>query len=135
MFDTKIMTAETETELLHEAGFAESQKSAKRKAIEKMILDTFAILDPSGLNTDRFKEQIGSLNNEAFTRWIQSMKAEKEFVSFEAIVYENEPTLDQIEKAAAFLKLPLDEHVFFKDHKTSDGADVRGRSSCSVGLM
>lgn len=135
MFDTVITTAETETELLHEAGFAESQKSAKRKAIEKMILDTFAILDPTGLNTNRFKEQIGGLTNEAFARWIQSMKAEREFVSFEAIAYENEPSLDEVERAAAFLKLPLDEYVFFKDHKTSDGADVRGRSSCSVGLM
>jgi hypothetical protein len=135
MFFESLETATTRNEEVLLEAITESQKPLKRKKIESMILSTFKTLDPTGLNVEKFKETIGSLSNDDFAKLIKSFKSRKDFVTFEATAYENEPSLDLIEKAAKELSLPLDEYIYFRDKKLSNGEYSRGRSKCPTGYI
>jgi len=88
---------------------------AKRKKIETSVLETFRILDKTGRNAERYQAFFKSMSDAQFEKWVKSFLADKDENFFlECMPYDSEPSLEEIEKAAKYLKIPLKETVTFR---------------------
>jgi len=86
----------------------------KRKLIEEKVLKSFKLLDKTGLNEKTYKTFFKSLDDKQFTKWADSFfKDEEENFFLEVLPYKTEPKMADIKKAADYLKIPLNEYVYF----------------------
>lgn len=86
--------------------------ATKRKKIMTMICKTMDILDPSGANSERVKKQYAHLSDKEFDKVIRKFFNDpKKNFYLEFIDFSREISMDNIEKAAEYLKVPLMEHV------------------------
>lgn len=84
----------------------------KRNKIEALVYRTFDLLDPSGRNTTKYKELLGSMSDKKFDEFIKYLLAnENEYLTFEVVDYEIDLDLKNIRKAAELLKIDLFEYV------------------------
>lgn len=97
-----------------------------RKKVEKLIYDTLDKLEPSGLNTKKYKEIFSKMSDKEFVAYFQKMKDDDTMhLYIENDLYgKNQITMDTIKDAANFLGLPLEEYVYLR-HKSKDGKPVR----------
>jgi hypothetical protein len=104
----------------------------KRKKIEKTVIDTFSILDKSGVNAKRYMDLFKSMSDTQFEAYAKRIAKDPNFnYQLEIIPFDREPTLDDIKEAADYLKLPLEEYVYHY-HEGRDG--LRTREKVPVGL-
>lgn len=95
--------------------FTKSEFAKKRKLIEEVILQVFSLLDDTGKNTKKYKDEFDSYSDEDFHKYIYTFLSDPEKNFFlEVSPYDNEPILADIEKAANYLKVPLEEVVYLK---------------------
>lgn len=86
----------------------------KRKEIEDKVLKTFSILDKTGENLKRYQEFFKGMDDKQFSSWINKFLKDDDFnFVLEVVPFKNEPNLKAIQKAANFLKVPLEEVVTF----------------------
>ena len=83
----------------------------KRKKIETKVLETVKLLDPSLINYNRYKKIFGSMTDAGFSKWFTEFAKSNNNFYIEVITYKNEPTVEDIFKAAKYLKCPLREKV------------------------
>jgi len=103
--------------------FSKSEFTKKRKLIMDMITTVFSILDKSGKNTKYYIEKLSTLNDDQFHKWLVGfLEDDKKNFYLEVLPYESEPTLVEIKKAADYLKVPLEEHVYFPTDGDKEGA-------------
>jgi hypothetical protein len=103
----------------------------KRKKIEDLILGLFKALDRKGKNPERYASFFKKMNDTDFEKWAKSFFTDEDENFFlDCIPYQTEPSMKDIEKAAAFLKLPLKETVSFNH---LDG--VKTKSPVPVGYL
>lgn len=97
-----------------------------RKEVEDMIYTTLSKLEVSGMNAEMYKKKLSALSDKDFLDYFKKMKNNEDFNFYVEIdLYgKNEITLESIEKAAAYLKVPLEEYVYIK-HKSPDGTPIR----------
>lgn len=97
-----------------------------RKKAEKLIIDTISAMDPSGLNSNRYKELFKSMSDKDFVEYFKKMKSseDNQFYVEMDLYGKNDITLDNIEKAAKHINVPLEEYVYIR-HKTTDGKVIR----------
>jgi hypothetical protein len=107
----------------------------KRKKIEDLIYKTFNLLDLTGLNTKKYKEYFKKMTDKDFSKWLNGFLSSDDYLQLEVLPYKNEPSFDDIEKAAAFLKVPLEEYVYYKHEGSSDGTPVRSRDKVCTGYI
>lgn len=88
----------------------------KRQKAEKMIVDTISILDKTGLNTQKYLEIFKGMSDAKFLEWI---KNNEEHLYLEVLPFKNEPSMHDIEEAAKFIDVPLEEKVIIRN----DGSD------------
>jgi len=105
----------------------------RRKAIEKKVLDTFALLEPTKDNYTKLKDFFKSMNDNKFEDWLKALKRGDANIRMEAIPHKNLPKLDNIKKAADYLKLPLEDYVYFRHQKT--GEKVRSKYKVPMGYF
>ena len=107
-----------------------------REAIEKVIYDTFDALDPTGKNTEKYKEMFAAMSNAKFESFIKEfLKDEKENFSLDITEYENDIKMEYCEKAAKVLGIPLMETVYMP-HLTMDKSNVIStKEKCLVGYF
>jgi hypothetical protein len=87
----------------------------KRKKLEDLIYNTFSILDKTGENVKKYRAKFSVMNDKEFEAWFKKFFAsEDNQFYFEIIPFKNEPKMDQLKKAANFLKIPLEEYVYKK---------------------
>ena len=93
---------------------------ANRNQIEKLIYDTFDKLDPSGLNTTKYKNMLSTLDDKAFESWMKKFLSndDEQFI-MDIIEYDTDIKLENCEAAAKVLGVPLTERVFMP-HITMD---------------
>ena len=107
-----------------------------REYIEKMIYDVFNELDPTGKNTTKYKDMLSTLDAKEFEKYMKEFLAddEEQFV-LDIVEFETKLTLDQCEKAAKVIGVPLMERVFLP-HLTMDKNNVIVTSDkCLVGYI
>ena len=79
-----------------------------RREVETLIYKTMDILDPTELNSAWYKEKFSKMSDKEFFDFFN-----QEFsLKFQMKLFEVEPKMEQIEKAAKFIKVPLMEYLY-----------------------
>lgn len=107
-----------------------------RDYIEKLIYDTFDALDPTGINTGKYKSMFADMNDKEFEKFIKDfLKNDKENFTLDLIEFENDIKMENCEKAAKVLGIPLYEYVYMP-HLTMDKKNVVvSKEKCLVGYI
>lgn len=93
---------------------------AKRQKMEKLIYDTFTALDHTGENTKKYKAMFSSMTDNQFDKFFKEFFADPtSYLILNICDYEIDLRIEDIEKAANVLKIPLFEKVAFP-HYTMD---------------
>ena len=94
-----------------------------RKQMEETIYKTFALLDTTGENTKKYKSIFSTMSDAQFDSFFkQFFKNEDEYLTLDIVTYEREPSMDDVEKAAKYLGVPLYERIAFP-HMSSDPSE------------
>lgn len=95
-----------------------------RKQIEQLIYDTFDALDPSGSNTNKYRNIFSTMNDKDFEKYMKDFLADDEenFI-LDIIEFEHSLKYEYCEAAAKVLNIPLVEYVYMP-HLTMDKKNV-----------
>lgn len=109
---------------------------ANREYIESLVYDTFDALDPTGTNTERYRALFSGMNDKEFEKFMKDfLKDEKENFTMDIIEFENDLKMDNCEKAAKVLGIPLYEYIYMP-HLTMDKSNVVvSKEKCLVGYI
>lgn len=107
-----------------------------RSYIEKIIYDTFDAIDPSRKNGDKYREMFASMDDKAFENFMKYfLNNDSENFALDITEFENDLKMENIEKAAKVLGVPLMEYVFMP-HLTMDRSHVIStKEKCLVGYF
>jgi hypothetical protein len=84
----------------------------KRKDMEELIYKVFTALDPSLTNTNKYKALFGKMSDAQFDAYFKKIFADDNiYLVLDVVDFEHDTNLDNIEKAANILKVPLMEYV------------------------
>lgn len=83
----------------------------KRKKMEKLIYDTFSTLDPSGVNTEKYQSMFKDMTDSQFDSFFKKYFNSDSYMILDIVEYERELKLENIEKAAKLLGVPLFERL------------------------
>lgn len=93
---------------------------AKREKMEKLIYDTFDALDPTKSNTKKYKQMFSSMTDTQFDKFFKELFRDPSlYLILNICDYEIDLKIEDIEKAAKVLNIPLFEKVAFP-HYTMD---------------
>ena len=82
--------------------------------MEKYIYDVFDRLDPSGKNTSFYRSFFSKMTDKEFDKFFEDFFKDKDaFLTWTITPHENDAILENIEKAAKFMNIPLYERVVF----------------------
>lgn len=109
---------------------------ANRAYIEKLIYDTFDALDPSGTNTEKYKALFSVMNDAQFEKYMRNfLKNPDEQFILDIVEFEHDIKMDNCEKAAKVLGIPLMEYVYMP-HLTMDKKNtIVSKEKCLVGYI
>ena len=86
--------------------------SAKRKEMENLIYKVFSTLDPSEVNTNKYKSMFSNMNDSQFDKFFKNLFDNEElYLVLDIVNYERDLTIENIEAAAKVLDIPLMEKV------------------------
>ncbi len=92
----------------------------KREKMEKLIYDTFDALDPTKSNTQKYKQMFSSMTDAQFDKFFKELFRDPSlYLILNICDYEIDLKIEDIEKAAKVLNIPLFEKVAFP-HYTMD---------------
>lgn len=109
---------------------------SNRKEIEQLIYDTFDAMDPTGMNTERYRKEFSGMNDTQFEKFMKDfLKNPDENFILEISEFENDLTMDNMEKAAKVIGIPLYEYIYMP-HLTMDKNNiVVSKEKCLVGYI
>lgn len=109
---------------------------SNRQYIEKLIYDTFDALDPSGTNTNKFKLTFSQMNDAQFEKYMKDfLKNDQENFMLDIVEFDHDLKMENCEKAAKVLGIPLMEYVYMP-HLTMDrNRVVVSKQKCLVGYI
>lgn len=109
---------------------------ANRAYIEKLIYDTFDALDPSGVNTEKYRALFSPMSDTEFERYMKNfLKDDNENFTLDIVEFDHDLKLQYCEKAAKVIGIPLMEYVFMP-HLTMDKSRVVvSKEKCLVGYI
>lgn len=93
---------------------------ANREYIEQQIYDTYDQLDPSGVNTEKYRALFSPMSDVEFERYMKNfLKDDNENFTLDIVEFEHDLKLEYCEKAAKVVGIPLMEYVYMP-HLTMD---------------
>ena len=96
----------------------------KRAKMENLIYSFFTAFDKTNTNTNYYKDFFSRMSDNKFDQWFKEFfENDKAYLILNVTDYENSIKLDDIEKAAKVLKIPLFENVY-TPHITMDKTKV-----------
>ena len=101
-----------------------------RLECERLIYKVFDILDPSGENTDFWKEEFSKMSDEQFKTYIS-----KDFPFYYQSDAFKEPTMEQIANALDFIGVPLLEPIYMPCTYKDDQGRPMKTSECLVSVF
>lgn len=107
-----------------------------RQYIENIIYDTYDALDPSGANSAKYRTLFSGMNDQQFAKWMKDfLDDEKDNFILDIAEYERDLKMENCEKAAKVLDIPLMETVYMP-HLTMDKSRVvASKEKCLVGYI
>lgn len=105
-----------------------------REQILDIIYTTYDKADPTGRNSAKMREMFDNMSDQEFASFMKAfLDNDDENFVFDLIEYENDLKMDNIEKAADYLGVPLMEYVYMP-HLTMDRNHVVcTKEKCLVG--
>ena len=89
-----------------------SSLSTKRKKMESLIYNVFDRLDPSGLNTKKYKSFFSKMSDKEFGSFFDNFfKNPHSYLTLDIVTYEHEVQMADIKNTAKFMNVPLFEYV------------------------
>lgn len=109
---------------------------ANREYIENLIYDTFSALDPSGVNTDKYRSMFSPMSDKEFEKFMKDFLVDdSENFILDIVEFEHDLKMDYCENAAKILGIPLMEYVYMP-HLTMDKKHVVvSKQKCLVTYM
>lgn len=109
---------------------------ANREYIQNLIYDTFDALDPSGANSNKYKVLFAGMDDKSFEKFIKTfLNNDQENFSLDIVDFERDLKMDNCEKAAKVIGVPLFEYVYMP-HLTMDKHHViKTKEKCLVGYI
>lgn len=96
----------------------------KRKKMEKLIYDTFDALDPTHRNKEKYEKMFSNMSDTQFDKFFKDLfSSESSYLILNVCDYEIDLKIEDIERAAKVLNIPLFEKVAFP-HYTLDKEHV-----------
>ena len=109
---------------------------SNRKEIEDLIYQVFDKLDPSGLNTNRYKEFFGRMSNAQFESFMKEFLSNpNENFTLDIVEFESHLNVNDCEKAAKILDIPLYEHVYMPHLSMDKNNIVVSKEPCLVSYV
>jgi len=113
----------------------EGLDQTKRNRMERLVFETLKILDKSLRNYEIYKKKFALMRDSAFFTWAKRFIDDpKQQFSIIAVPYENEPRAVDIEQAAEYLGVPLEEYVYFR-HMSRNGEAIKSKYPIIVGYL
>ena len=105
-------------------GGMDNMAVVNRSHIEKTIYDTFDALDPSGNNTNKYRNILADLDDKQFEKFMKDfLSNDDENFILDIVEFEHGLKMDYCEAAAKVLDIPLWEYVYMP-HLTMDRSNV-----------
>ena len=109
---------------------------SNRLKIEKLIYDTFNELDPTGVNTRKYKEMFSTMSNEKFAQYMKKFLADDtENFILDIVDFERDIKMEHCEAAAKVIGIPLMETVFMPHIIMDKNNVVATKEKCLVGYL
>lgn len=87
------------------------KKNKDRKAMESLVYRTYKVFDPSNRNYDKYHNIFSKMNDTAFFSYFQKLFNSDDYLVCDFVDYENEISMENIEKALDVMGVPLYEYV------------------------
>ena len=111
----------------------------KRKRIEETIYKTLLLMDPTGINANKYRKMFQTMSDLQFSQWIDAFLAdEKSNFRLDIEEYgDGSRTLkfENVEKAADFLKVKLFEYVYLPHVSSNPNRPIRTKQPVLVGWL
>lgn len=111
----------------------------KRSAIEKYLYGLLSVLDPSGVNLNKYKSLFIKMNDDQFSKWMDSFLADpKSNIRIDIEEFGDEKRklkFENVEKAAEYAHVPLFEYVYVPHVSSNPKHPVRTREKVLVGNL
>jgi hypothetical protein len=84
----------------------------KRREMEELIYRVFDALDPTKTNSAKYRAMFEPMSDDQFDKFFSEFfKDENQYLVLDVVDYERNLTIENVEKAAKILNVPLFEHV------------------------
>ena len=84
----------------------------KRKDFMKYLTSVMDLLDPSGENSKLYEKKFSKMSDKQFDTWVRKFfEDEERYLYLEIVEFERDLSLENIEKCAEFMNVPLFERV------------------------
>jgi hypothetical protein len=111
----------------------------KRKRIEDTIYKTLLLMDPTGINANKYRKMFQTMNDLKFSQWIEAfLNDEKSIFRLDIEEFgDGSRTLkfENVEKAADFLKIKLFEYVYLPHVSSNPNRPIRTKQPVLVGWL
>lgn len=107
----------------------------KKDKIRKLVYDFLTIVDVNSKFKNRmyYEDLFNSMNDEEWDKWAANMgNTLEDTINVHQLPWES-VTMEQIQKAAELIDVPLEEYVYYKHFV--DGVDVRTKHKVPVGYL
>lgn len=107
---------------------------SKRKQAEAKVYSVMDALDPSGTNTKRYKRLFSTMSDSKFENFMRCMFDDDNMnFTLEIKEFEREVTIEQIEKSAKILDIPLEEYIVLPHITMSQENPIVTKEKCITG--
>lgn len=108
----------------------------KRKEMEELIYNFFDLFDPTGRNTDYYRNKLGNMTDGEFDQYFKLLFAQDDpYLTATMVDYENPILIENMEKAADFLNVPLFERVVLPYASPDPNNPIITKHECLVGYL
>jgi hypothetical protein len=109
---------------------------AKRKEMEELIYNFFDLFDPTGRNTEYYRNKFNNMDDGQFDKYFKLLfEQDDPYLTATMVDYENPLKIENIEKAAKFLDVPLFEKVVLPYASTDPNNPIITKHECLVGYL
>lgn len=107
----------------------------KRKEICEKIYTVMSLLDKTGKNLEKYQNMLEPMSDDQFDKFIKDfLKDDSRNFYLEVLPNKNEPSLRDIKKTLEYLKVPMDEYIYYR-HDGNKSNPLRTRYKVPVGYI
>ena len=107
-----------------------------REKMEKTIYDVFSTLDPSKTTADKYRNLFKKMSDVEFDKFFKNLFAqENDYLVLDIVDYERDLKIENVEKAAKLLNVPLFERVVMPYASTDKDKPIVTKYEVPVGYI